>query len=96
MLDEVEQGRLRPMDVVDDEDDRSIDRDPFDQPAERPEQLLPASPTGLEPEDLGQPASDQPVLGRLRQQGIEPAAGGGRVVGLLDPGHGPDDPASGQ
>ena len=38
-LEQLEQGRLRPVHIVDDDDERPLARELLEQPAERPERL---------------------------------------------------------
>ena len=59
VLDEVEQGRFGPLQVVEHDDDRAVGREPLEEAADRPEELLDGCGLGGDPERLGQPGEDR-------------------------------------
>ena len=68
MLDEVEEGRLRPLEVVDDHDERAPLGERLEQPSRRPEDLLRGVAAGAaEPDRLGEHVGDQVRLRVVRQ-----------------------------
>src|SRR4029450_4996806 len=66
MLDEVEKGRLRPLQVIEGENDRPTSRERLDQLPYRPERLLRRRLRVEQPDGRGEPAGDEgrPGLGR--------------------------------
>ena len=90
-LEQVEQGGLGPMDVLDDQDDRSLGRHPLEEPADRPRRFTLRERRVGDPEDLRQGVDDAlPVLG-LRQARDKFATHRRGIVAIEDPGDVPHD-----
>ena len=80
VLDEVEQGRLGPVHVVDDDDERPLARERLEEPADRPEGLLRPRVRGLgEAHRAGDPLRDQlgavVVADELGDRGLRSSSG---------------------
>ena len=59
VLDEIEDGRLGPLQVVEDDDGRPARREMLQQPSDRPEELLDGRRLGRDAERLGQLGEDR-------------------------------------
>ena len=86
VVDQVEQARLGPVEVVEHHHQRPPAGQQLQQPPDRPGRLLGRAGGGLEPDELGDPAGDVVAVVPGVQQPAQLGAGLGRGVGVGDGG----------
>ena len=88
VVDEVEQRRFRPLQVVEDDDDRTVERELLEEASDRPEQLLDRRRLGGDPERLGQLGEDRLGIVDAGEAIAQPVEDVGRLGLLVEPDRG--------
>ncbi len=76
LVEQVQEGRLGPVDVVDDDDERASLGEDLDQPADGPERLRQRERRGRQPRGRRDPVGDLDVAERARARRARPRSGG--------------------
>ena len=91
VLDEIEERRLGPVEIVEQHDHGLARRDGLEEATHSPEHVLARRVTGHESDRGGDPVSDLRAIPLVGHECTQLGQRGGAIVRLIDPGCGPDD-----